>query len=133
MRQDALSKREDLRHFAGAKAVVRVSVIYPELQDAAFRLADRVSAIDEVLCDMPDFCEVEMGRNLIPVWQDKPRKFVWLGSQNRLQFIQFHEQSIFRYRNIVKVSTRDESTAKQARFALSRLPARADWNLLSIR
>jgi hypothetical protein len=87
---DALSQREDIRHFAGIQAVFRIAVIHPQLQYGALRLSDRASAVDEVFCDVPDFSEVEMGRNLIAVRQYESREFVWLRLQKRLQLVQFY-------------------------------------------
>jgi hypothetical protein len=89
--QNTLTERQDLGHFARIEPVVRIAIIHPELQNTAFRLPNRASAVDEVLRDMPDFCQVEMGRDLITVRQDKPGEFVWLRLQNRLQLIQFHD------------------------------------------
>lgn len=86
LRQHTLTECQDLGHLASMQPVCRVVVAYPELQDATLRLPDCASAVDEVLCDVPDLCQMEMGRDLIAVRQIKPGKFPWLRLQSRLQF-----------------------------------------------
>src|SRR5437773_6127522 len=92
MRKNTLTEPQDFRHFARIQPVVRVAVVHPELQNAALLLSNRAAAVDEVLRDVPDLRQVEVGRDLIAVGQNKLREFAWLRLQNRLQLIQFHAQ-----------------------------------------
>ena len=82
VRQDAFTERQDLRHFAGIEPVVSVVVTHPELQYTAFRLPNRASTVDKVLRIVPDLSQVEMGRDLITVRQDKAGEFVWVNSES---------------------------------------------------
>lgn len=72
------------------------------LEHYLFFFSGESAAINEGPHQMPNLCDVGVGRNVVPFRQDKPWIGIWILFQRESQGPQIHNsQGIYRYKHIV--------------------------------
>ncbi len=82
VRQDAVAELQDFSKASRHQFVVGV-VSDPRLQEARLAFAERAAAIDKVLSDVSDFCDMEMRRYFVSVRENEANPLFGIGCEDR--------------------------------------------------
>ena len=89
-RQNGSAEIENIGKPPGLKSMIEI-LRDVSLQDARFAVAEGAAAIDELLCDMPDFRDVKMRRDLFAARQDKTGERFRLRAEESFEFAKLHD------------------------------------------